>query len=73
MRIKPTSAAEHNALNEDLHKKVELGQKLNPFEVQFFCTSLRRDLRVNFSMCDEYRFRDYYFKNLDYRPVPERY
>jgi len=65
MRIKPKSEQEHNSINEDLHRRASSGEKLSTIEIDYFCNCLRRDLRLNFSICDEYRFRDYYFRSLD--------
>jgi hypothetical protein len=70
MKLKPITAEEHNALMERLMHTVQNGEKLNPFEVDIFCMSIRRETKHQFTFCDEYRFRDYYFRDLDYRQVP---
>ncbi|MDN3586117.1 hypothetical protein QWY86_05525 [Pedobacter aquatilis] len=71
MRLRPTTQEEHDAIMHGIFDKLEQGEQPDPFEVEIFCTSITRDIRHQFTFCDEYRFRDYYFRNLDYRPVPE--
>jgi hypothetical protein len=71
MRLKPITQDEHDAIMHGIFDKLEQGEQPNPFEVEIFCTSITRDIRHQFTFCDEYRFRDLYFRNLDYRPVPE--
>jgi hypothetical protein len=73
MKIEPKTDAEYHSLNQQLFDKAREGKKLSLFELDFFCVCLNRDLRIKFPICNEYRFRDYYLRNLDYRPVPVQY
>jgi hypothetical protein len=70
-RIYISTPDEHQLTMESLLDRALAKDPLSIMETEIFCTRLTRESRATFSICDEYRFRDYYFSSFSYGTIPE--
>jgi len=69
-RIKFSNEQDYISIMQNLSDRYNSGKKLNELEIDFFCYGIRPGERHKFSICEEYRYKDYYSRSSSIKPLP---